>query len=368
MAVVVRGQDERAVGSTFQDPCHLLGGIQSRRPLHVGAYTYSYSLIGPFVWSIGRYCSIASGVKFGEMEHATTWLTSSNVTYDPAFWEADRLPMRLPAEAKRQGVQIGNDVWIGANAYIRGGVVIGDGAIIGTHAVVTKDVAPFSIMAGNPAKLIRYRFSDDVMARISARPWWVHDLDDLPSDLSDLGAALDSIEALAPFDDAAEVARRCRTLVVDVPPIAVETGPEDSVELQERALENLHEKVRNMLLTGVKFLGAEGWHDDDWCSPRTRIDIRVLVAGDEIVARVWLKPEEAGPARTIFTLGSDTMTSKAEFVSLGDLQDLVFPGPFDAGDELSLRLSTPHRASRGADERDLSFMLQSLTIRRSMAE
>src|SRR4051812_12744868 len=116
---------------------------------------------------IGRYCAIATDVHFGGVEHPWQWATIASFTYDPGYiWKPylDSIGRRyqvhaLTRDAKRHGqIEIGNDVWIGQGAGIRRGVKIGDGAVIGAHAMVTKDVEPYAIVAGNPARMIRKRF------------------------------------------------------------------------------------------------------------------------------------------------------------------------------------------------------------------
>ena len=79
---------------------------------------------------------------------------------------------RPEAKISRGSITIGNDVWIAAGAQILSGVHVGDGAIVGAGAIVTRDVAPYSIVAGNPARLVRYRFAPEVIDRISAIQWW----------------------------------------------------------------------------------------------------------------------------------------------------------------------------------------------------
>lgn len=92
----------------------------------------------------------------------------------PLFFEEWGLPKQKIVSAwdNKGDIVIGNDVWIGYDAVIMAGVTIGDGAVIGTRAVVTKDVEPYSIVGGVPAKEIRKRFAPDVIERIRALQWW----------------------------------------------------------------------------------------------------------------------------------------------------------------------------------------------------
>lgn len=117
---------------------------------------------------IGNYCSIASNVTIllgGE--HHSDWLT----TY-PFFTLAEEAK-NLSIDKKSKGdVIIGNDVWIGLNSTILSGVKIGDGAIIGAGSVVTKDVPNYAICAGNPARLIKYRFDSDSIEKLNKIAWW----------------------------------------------------------------------------------------------------------------------------------------------------------------------------------------------------
>ncbi len=122
---------------------------------------------------IGRYCSIACGVKFlfNCANHSLKSLSSYTF---PLFWEEWGLNKSDVASAwdNRGDIIIGNDVWIGYEAVIMAGVHIGDGAIIGTRAVVTKDVPPYTIVGGVPAREIRKRFDSATVERLQALKWW----------------------------------------------------------------------------------------------------------------------------------------------------------------------------------------------------
>lgn len=122
---------------------------------------------------IGKFCSIACGAKF-IFNCANHTLKSLSTYTFPLFFEEWDLPKSEVATAwdNKGDIVIGNDVWIGYDAVIMAGVTIGDGAIIGTRAVVAKDVEPYSIVGGIPAKEIRKRFSPDIIARLRKLQWW----------------------------------------------------------------------------------------------------------------------------------------------------------------------------------------------------
>ena len=122
---------------------------------------------------IGKFCSIACGVKF--LFNCANHTLKSLSTYTfPLFYEEWGLEKSNVATAwdNKGDIIIGNDVWIGYEAVIMAGVSIGDGAIIATHAVVTKDVPPYTIVGGVPAKEIRKRFDADTIKRLLMLKWW----------------------------------------------------------------------------------------------------------------------------------------------------------------------------------------------------
>ena len=132
--------------------------------------THHYDFLGDKLM-IGKFCQIAAGVEFvmnganHQMNAATTF-----PFYIMEGWEQDAPPLReLPLKGD---TVIGNDVWIGQNVTILPGVHIGDGAIIGANSVVGSDVAPYTIVAGNPAKPIRRRFDEELIELLEKLRWW----------------------------------------------------------------------------------------------------------------------------------------------------------------------------------------------------
>lgn len=130
----------------------------------IGKYSYVNKNSYIEYCAIGNYCSISSGVYINPYEHFLHYRTTH------PFAESG-------AESKRARVVIGNDVLISLNAIILSGVTIGDGAVIGAGAVVTKDVKPFEIVGGVPAKHIKWRFSAEEQRKIAEVGWWNFDID-----------------------------------------------------------------------------------------------------------------------------------------------------------------------------------------------
>lgn len=147
----------------------------SRDDCKFGDFTYGVPEI--FSWgegkrlSVGKFCSIAEGVKiFLGGGHRTDWVS----TYPFSYMTAD-FPNAVEITGhpiSKGDVTIGNDVWIAHGATIMSGVTIGDGAVIGTYSVVTKNVPPYTIVAGNPAVEIRTRFSKDDTQFLQDLKWW----------------------------------------------------------------------------------------------------------------------------------------------------------------------------------------------------
>ena len=149
----------------------------------IGAFSYSSSTL-PASTKIGRYCSIAWNVRVMAHNHPTHFVTTSAFSYDSHFiifnqcLEDDDAPEMAryggrPTRSNRSDAPIiEHDVWIGQDVLLARGIILGIGCVVGAGAVVTRSVPPFAIVAGNPARIIRHRFDDDVRSALLASRWW----------------------------------------------------------------------------------------------------------------------------------------------------------------------------------------------------
>lgn len=149
----------------------------------IGAYTFMGTTYINSQATIGRACSIARDVTIGALPHPDTWLSTSSFQYDPqkfGFYDNQDKPLLKRTSdndpSKRTAPVIGNDVWIGTSAIILNNVKIGDGAIIGAGALVSKDVAPYAVVAGVPARVIKYRFPSRTISDLLELKWWNYDV------------------------------------------------------------------------------------------------------------------------------------------------------------------------------------------------
>lgn len=166
----------------FEPPCSLKW-MGVNHSLHLGAFSYAVSGFY-FGCRIGRYCSFGEQVQIGRHPHPMHWVSTSPFFY----WQfKDVLDQPLPdgidldvhRDFKRSTppvtaklTVIGNDVWIGHGAFILPGVQIGDGAAIAAMSVVTKNVPPYSVVAGSPARIVRYRFPQEQIEALQVSKWW----------------------------------------------------------------------------------------------------------------------------------------------------------------------------------------------------
>lgn len=198
--------DNQPVSVTIAKGSQAMGNVVLYSPIRVGHHsTLQNCAIGAFTEvgnfceldtvEIGRYCQLSNYASFLK-HHPLDRLTPHPCSYGDIF------PLPYGGASKKPypgaaNTRVGNDVWIGHSAKIMCGVSIGDGAIIGAGAVVTKDVPPYAIVAGVPAKILRYRFRPELIQRIQEVQWWQYDITSADLDWESPEATLDSIEHLA---------------------------------------------------------------------------------------------------------------------------------------------------------------------------
>jgi len=162
------------------------------RNTKIGAFTYVSPRTILHDANVGRYCSIGSYVTVLS-EHPIGSLTTSPFPYEKVF-RTPFDPEPLHEFEKILPTTIGNDVWIGSNVQIKTGITIGNGAVIAAGAVVTKDVAPFTVVGGVPAKVIRQRFSKELVDQITEIAWWDYNVLGLEIDWQDPESAITEIK------------------------------------------------------------------------------------------------------------------------------------------------------------------------------
>jgi virginiamycin A acetyltransferase len=177
-----------------------LKNIITRPNIQVGDYTYyddfedvrnfeknvkyHFDFVGDRL-IIGKFCMIASDVTF--IMNGANHLTEAVTSYPFAIFGKDWAhAMEGKSYPNKGDTQIGNDVWIGYRATIMPGVKVGDGSIIASHAVVAKDVAPYTIVGGNPAQVIRKRFPEETIEQLLELKWWDWDIEKITRHVKDL--------------------------------------------------------------------------------------------------------------------------------------------------------------------------------------
>ena len=167
--------------------------------IHIGDYTYfddrrhgpenfeEYNVLYNYDFSkvklvIGKFCAIAAETKFIMTgDHKLDGISTYPFPIFQHGWESAYDVTTLPVKGD---IIIGNDVWLGYDSLVKNGVTIGDGAIIATRAVVVKDVPPYAIVAGNPARIVKFRFDEATIERLLNIAWWHWDIDKINKNLS----------------------------------------------------------------------------------------------------------------------------------------------------------------------------------------
>ncbi|WP_188612930.1 CatB-related O-acetyltransferase [Chelatococcus reniformis] len=172
-------------------------------PRAIGAFSYTHSPLSELT-KIGRYCSIASGVKLMGDSHPTKWVSTSPFSYGDKNLPGLSASLRdlglssvelLQFDKGTPEIFIGHDVWVGEGAMLKRGITIGHGAVVAARSLVTVDVPPYAVVAGVPARIVKYRFEDDIMIRLLDVAWWRFHFHALqPLDPSDVPSFLDRIE------------------------------------------------------------------------------------------------------------------------------------------------------------------------------
>jgi acetyltransferase-like isoleucine patch superfamily enzyme len=176
---------------TYEPPIIVIGNTRLHEGNEIGHMTYFSRFCSMLQTTVGRYCSIAEGTFIGPWEHPTDRISTHPFTFnnygsigEPSGFEFEIYDFYTQIVDRENAIPIaslprttiGHDVWIGRNVTILQGVTVGNGAVIAAHAVVTKDVEPYTIVGGVPAKRIRKRFDDATIAQLEALQWWQYDL------------------------------------------------------------------------------------------------------------------------------------------------------------------------------------------------
>ncbi len=166
---------------------------------NIGKYSYTGNFTVIQSTSVGNFCSISWGVSIGGGEHSYNHFTTHDVLYNRRYGIS--ISDSIEDRRYKKKCEIGNDVWIGANSVILRDVIIENGAVIGAGSVVTKSVPPYAIVAGNPAQIIKFRFSENIIDRLIKIAWWNLDIKTLEVIIhkcksSDIEKFIDTIESL----------------------------------------------------------------------------------------------------------------------------------------------------------------------------
>jgi len=181
--VIKTNTGAKIIDSIAEGPLYLNRNTQIGPNATVGKYTGLNADCYIARAELGAFCAIGARTSFNPFNHPSDWLSTNEFQYHPQSFDwvdeytnLKRLE-RTPDMFHRS--KIGNDVWAGHNVNVMGGVNVGDGAILAAGSVVTKDVPPYAIVAGVPAAIIRFRFSETTIKRLQEVKWWEFELSEL---------------------------------------------------------------------------------------------------------------------------------------------------------------------------------------------
>ena len=153
----------------------------------IGDYTYVERHAEAIYCSIGKFCAIAANTRLNALAHPVERVSQHKFNYRPnEYFLGAKIDAGFRAKRSAARVVIGNDVWIGHGAVVMPGLAIGHGAVVGANAVVTKDVAPYAVVAGVPARFLRWRISPELTERLIALAWWDWEHDRLAAAVADM--------------------------------------------------------------------------------------------------------------------------------------------------------------------------------------